>query len=35
LGFQVTWVNRLGANVPTGLERAEIVNSLANWHPAF
>ena len=34
-GFQVTWVNRLGANVPTGLERAEIVNSLANWHPAF
>jgi len=33
-GFRVTWVNRLGIKVPTGLERAEVVGSLANWHPA-
>jgi 2-haloacid dehalogenase len=32
-GFQVTWVNRLGTEVPTGLERTEIVDSLASWHP--
>jgi 2-haloalkanoic acid dehalogenase type II len=32
--FRVTWVNRLGTEVPSGLERAEIVDSLADWHPA-
>jgi 2-haloacid dehalogenase len=34
-GFWVTWVNRLGTEVPSGLEGAEIVDSLADWRPAF